>query len=377
MLVPAAVHADYQIKGSPPGSVSIRQTSDQGKLSVGIGGGQLEVSDGAGPTVLPGLPRNIKVRMLPVQGDLEIDLDQTLPGNLDLQIEDTQFVNFIGSTNEIGGSLKIKGKEGAQTINISQAGSLLVAKNLTIDLGAGDDVIEDNDEAFQVQGNAKFVGVNHFEIGMAGWIGKNLLWNAKKEQLPSVLENTMTLQIGGSLKFVGGDGRDQLILNGAYAGVDIGKNLIADLRDGPNAGPQIITLGNPFRCEGNVKLKARGEDGTSLNSQAGTEFGKNLSVQFKGPGTNVVFLVGVLDGKSVKYQGGDGFDDPRIDLVAPLAKVLIKMGAGNDMLGFYKNQTDLKSLTVDGGKGEFDAVITDFLLPPPFPYKQKNVEAGP
>jgi hypothetical protein len=112
-------------------------------------------------------------------------------------------------------------------------------------------------------------------------------------------------------------------------------------------------------------------------TNADTEIGKNLSVQFKGPGTNVVHLIGVLGGKSVKYKGGDGLDDVRVDLDAPGAKAVIKLGDGDDMLSVNKNMTDLKSLTVDGGKGIFDTVVTDFMLPFPFLYKDKNVELGP
>jgi hypothetical protein len=102
LVFPVEAQSEYTISGKPPGSVTIKQTSDQGALSVRIGGGELEVSDGFGPTVLPGVPKNIKVRMLPVQGTLGIDLDMELPGNLDLQLEDTEVVNFTGSNNRVG-----------------------------------------------------------------------------------------------------------------------------------------------------------------------------------------------------------------------------------------------------------------------------------
>ena len=95
--------AGYEIKGAPPGGVKVEQTSDNGKLTVRITGGDLFVEDTSGSQQLLGIPKSIKVQMAPIGGGLNIDLDDPLPGNLDIRLEDAINLDFVGSDNTIGG----------------------------------------------------------------------------------------------------------------------------------------------------------------------------------------------------------------------------------------------------------------------------------
>ncbi len=368
LLASAPAQAGFSIKGSPPGAVTITQTSDGGFLIVRLGDNMLTVSEGLGQQV-PGIPKNIKVVMLPgAGGPLTIDLDQALPGSLDLRIPDVADVNFNGDVNSIGGSLKIKAGGGSTNVDLGINQGLTIGKNLIADLGTGGDVLRDNGNPLGVNLGVKLVGVNLFEIQDDMLVGKNLSWNGKKDPTGGNLLATGGLFVDGSLKYLGGNATDSLRLAGSGAGTRVGKNLIANLGDDLTGMEQSVDLGNGGVVEGKLSLKAQGPvDGADLNTSATTRIGKNIAIQFTGPGTNTVVLRGDLGGKSIKYTGGAAQDFVDISVSGPIA-LKVKLADGEDTLSV--SDSGLTSLKADFGPG------TDtFLGPanPPYPAKLKNL----
>ncbi len=376
VLLPPAAEGAYEISGKPDGGTMIvKQTADDGTVTIRVTPTSYLVDDGTGFTTTSQVPTGLKITMLPSSG-LDIDLDGPLAKNADILLLGSGQVSLTGDDNSIGGNLKIRAKEGIQQVALAMNSGLDVGKNLLIDLGEGHDVLHDDGNFVHVMGSAKITGVNLFEVEGTFMVEKNLAWNVAKEDQATTLDDNERLSVAGSFKFVGGPARDRVYLDGDLIGSYLGKNVKIDLKGSPVE--QEVRLGPGCELLGNVNLKGRGLDGTRLTSDPAVLFGKNLSASFTGPGTNVVSFIGTLNGKSAKYKGGDGLDDVRIDLAAPQAKVSVKLGDDDDILGVYKPLTDIKLLTVNGGKGDGDGIINGFTPDPfPFPFKLKNVEAGP
>jgi hypothetical protein len=371
-LLATAAAADYETSGKPPGTVTVKQTSDDGTLTVSVEASVVTISDDSGGTLMPGKPKSVKVRMLGVGTDLEIDLDAPLAGNLDLRLANTPHLDFTGLSNSIGGNLKIKADEGSQFIQIAINAPLFVGKNLIVDLGEDSDSIHDTHNDIEVLGSAKLTGVNGFDINGTTTIGKNLTWNAKKESSATLLNDNETFTVMGNLKFIGGSGRDRLALNGIGAGSSIGKNLIVSLGDNPTGSPQEVFATDGCSVGGNVKVTSgQSNAGNSFYMGPTSQVGKNISVKYPGPGPGIAQFRGILDGKSVKYSGGTGIDLVMFEAVGVPAKLNAKLGAGNDTLTLDAS-ADLKSVNVDFGAGT-DTFNNPFGPNPPFKLKTKNL----
>ncbi len=365
LLAASPAQAGFAVKGSPPGAVTITQTFDSGFLIVRVGDDDLTVSEGLGQ-LFPGVPKSIKVVMLPgAGGPLIIDLDQALPGNLDLRVPDVGEVDFIGDVNHIGGSLKIKAGDGGTTVDLGVNGPMSIAKSLLVDLGSGDDTFRDGGNDVTVQLGAKLVGADLINIQGDLSVGKSLFVNGKKDEQDTWTTIGGGLVVGGNAKILGGPRDDDIELGGNGAGTDIGGNLLVNL-GGVGPGPvQEIVLTDGARVGGKLSVKANDEGQARLEAEAGTTIGKNVAVRLPNAGGSTVHLRGQILGKSVKVTTGAGPD--LVTLQSNAVTLKAKLGAESDTL----NLGDfLVKATVDFGPGP------DTLNHPPgisYPIKARNL----
>ncbi len=372
-LAAPAAQAGFTVKGSPPGSVTVTQTSDGGGLLVRLGGDELMVTEGLGQ-VFPGVPKNLKVVMLPdTTGPLTIDLDQDLPGNLDLRVADVVEVDLSGDANGVGGNVKIQGRGGSTLVDLSPNAELRVGKSLIVNLGDGEDRVRVDGNDLDVELALKLTGVEMFDVGEDADVGKNLTWKGKKSAGAAQLVVQGSLDVEGSIKYIGGASRDQFDAFGGTLGV--GGNLMVNLGPDDVAGVQLVDLRNFCIIEGNVSIKAGKSDGTTrYDSDELTTIGGNLSIKFSGPGMNDADIEGEIDGKAAKYNGGPGNDSVFYDARGKPTKLTVKLGSGNDHVHIDPGiTTELSSAKLDGGKNTDTFSVP---LGPPYPLTLKNFEAG-
>jgi len=362
--------AAYEVKGLPPGKVTVTQTEDEGTLTVRVSDGSVSVIDASGTLVLlGGAPKGVTVQMGAFASSLAIDLDVALPGNLDLRLEDTVTTSFTGDANTIDGSVKITAGEGDQLVDIAVNAPLSVGKNLQIDLGTGDDTVDEAGNDVTVGGNASFTNVNLLETNGVTTFMKNLVWKAKKETLPTELDNDGTMQILGSLKFIGGESSDRVLLNGDFT---IAKNVSVAFGHTDGADHDLFT-NTPGVVIGG-KLSAKGQAPFQHSSVASVVYGGDISFKI-GAGEmgnlSSTDLTGVFNGKSLKYSSVNSVDTVTVAMTGNPAKISMKLGDEDDTLTLDAG-ADIGSLSVDFGDG-IDTFINPFGGDPDFKLKTKNL----
>ncbi len=366
-FLPLPSRAAYEVTGSPTGTLKIEQTADDGKLSIRVTQTSYVVSDGTGFQAFSEPPNSIRIKMLPGDGDLDVDLDWILAGNLDLRLGASGAVAFIGDVNQIRGRLKIRSGDGGHLVSFEGAQHLQVGGNVTLNLGRGYDTVSDAGVGFIAEDDLLLKGVDRLAVSEMLWVLENATWKVLPGEAGE-LDATGYASFM-NLRFKGADGRDQLVFGG---GGGVPYRFVVNLKGAPDGPPQLVDLRDAGA--GTLKMTAaRSSAGVTLLTDADSIFEDQILLKLPGPGPNSVDLMGYFFARTLRYVGGSGVDDLEVRLVQdfsdPRGSLKAKLGAGDDHVTI-QDETELVSAKIDFGPG---ADTFDPPAAPAYPITTKNL----
>lgn len=353
-------------------------------------GGAIRVTNSTTTVIAP--VDNLNVVMLNsgvIGDDLTLDFDSPLTGDLSVDLNSGfRDLNFLGSSNSIGGSLDITGGDFVQTINLALGGSLDVGSDTSINLGAGTDSVAVNGAAVTLNGALSMTLVDSFvNDGSFVVAGDVRVDNSGSASDGTFIDNAMA-DLQGEFTYLGSSANDTVVFNSSssIAGdIDInvgdGANIATLLGGFGPAGTAIKytggmdvdrvtvgTTGTPASV--NAKLKS-GDDIFTLNAGAAIAT-DSLRVDFGGGGDDTFnssygefdFNARLLnlDGYNAIYDLGTGNLD--ISQIADTGDVTIDSNGANNSVRFgvgtlneLTPANDLRLLLQDGTTTN---VIADF-----------------
>lgn len=304
--------------------------------------------------VLPGAT-NLTVNMLSGSGTtLGIEMDFALPGDLTVNLGDgARALNFIsGVSNTFNGNVAVTGGSDSQTVEVAVNLAFTVGGNATFDLGTGADTVDEDGNDVSITGNLDLIGVNEFENGGTMSIGGNVFVDTSAETETSRFDDDSALAIGGDFTYLGGDGRDEVLLND-FGATTVGGNVFIDVADNTTGGTQFIWLNDTgTTISGNLTvLSTNSASSDDYQDLAGATINGDILIDLGG-GNNEADLVGTFGGSKVKYTGGSGVDDVTYGMTGAPAFVNAKLGTGDDLFTLNAGASiSPTTLRVDFGGG--------------------------
>lgn len=338
------------------------QLADDGDVTLVTNGGIVELTNTYSTSMSPAT--NVRLNMLNNStSHVAVNLDSPLAGDLILDLmHGDRNIDFTGLSNSIGGNLIVEAADGNQNVELAVNNPLTVGGAAVFNLRNGVDVVDDDGNDISVAGSMIFRGVNSFESEGTVNVGA-MLMNTASEVEQSRLDNDGTMNIAGSLIYIGGDAKDDIILND---GVSVGGNVSLDV--GPNMD---IFPGQSINLSGFNALSSvyvfGGESfgGNSFLSDAATTIGGIFVVDFRDNSAgNLAVIDGNFGGNLGIYRGGSGADVVSMDEVAGDMDFFLLMGAGDDTFNLGIN-TLLDFLWVNFGD-DFDTLNDEFFGIYPF-----------
>lgn len=353
-------------------------------------GGAIRITNSATTVIAP--VENLSVGMLNsgvIGDDLTLDFDSPLTGDLAVNLSDGfRDLNFLGSSNSIGGSLDITGGGFVQNVNLALSGSLDVGSDTSINLGTGADSVAVNGASVTLNGALSMTLVDSFvNDGSLLVSGDVLVDNSASAVEGNFIDNAMA-DLQGEFTYLGSSANDTVVFNSSSS---IAGDIDINAGDGANIatvlgafGPQgteikysggadvdrvtVGTTGTPASV--NAKLKT-GDDIFTLN--AGASIATNsLRVDFGGGGDDTFnssygefdFNARLLnlDGYNAIYDLATGNLD--VSQIADTGDVTIDSNGANNAVRFgvgtlneLTPANDLRLLLQDGTSTN---VIADF-----------------
>lgn len=331
------------------------QIADQGSVSFdnGAPGQAFRVMHGAGTSVITAAD-NLVVNLLDNSGNVVVELDNAHAGDVEVNLGNgSRNLQFTGTNNSITGNLNVNAGTGDQNVHWSSNNHLAVGGNVSVNLGSGNDTVDEQGNDTNIAGFLSFVGVNVFENNGSMTVGGNLTVDNSGQTANNIFDDDATMNIGGNFNYTGGDGRDDITLNGVVGGTTIGGNAIIDVGANVSGGTQLIWF-NSALSNVTGSLNVTSSDGTNSDSfrgDAGATFGGNIDVDL-GDGTNEAIITGIFGGSSIDYMGGTGADTVTLGTTGNSAQVDIQLGAGDDSLDILAGTQITSPLFVDFGTGD-------------------------
>lgn len=283
------------------------------------------------------------------QGTLNVGIEDTIPGNVQIELgSGTRDMIMVGGNNEILGNLVINAGSGPQYAGLGLNAGLFVGGDMTIDLGTGYNIIDDQGSGLTIERNVTIHRVNEFyfsmQVGLPGppVLGGNVL-----------IDNTGHDQFEATLFPAGG----QIEKNFTYLGstnidrVDLGGLTVMGEVD------VTLGLGNPFfgdpqlfefigLVEGDITV-------TAGNSNLG----------------NLINLLGSFNGNIISYTGGDLVDTVNCSIAGVQADVFVDFNGGADTFALT---TQINYLEIDFGNNTGDWFDNGLVEPLAFDYRFYN-----
>ncbi len=250
------------------------------------------------------------VNMLSNTGNqVSMDLDNPVIAFITLNLGDgDRLVEFVGESNNPLRDITINADLGNQHIELSVNAALAVA-TLEIDLGMGNDTVDDDANNLNLSEDLVFRGVNLFENDGFLSVGRNVFIDTLSEMQENIFATNGQMFVAGNFTYDGGDGRDELRLNGS-GGTSISGNVSIDLGDNLFGGTQYALLNsNPVFVGGALTvLSDNGNSPDVFDTDPGsTSVSGNIFVDL-GDGPNTAEIAGGFGGSNITYNGGDGVD---------------------------------------------------------------------
>ena len=303
---------------------------------------------------------NLILTMVPNTGnEVEMDLINPVIASIDMTLGDgARLVEFTGIANNPLRDITITAGAGDQHVDLSVNNPLGVA-SLEIDLGTGMDTVTDNANNLTINEDLLFTGVNNFQNDGILVVTRDFLFDTSGETQDSVFANNGTMIVGSTFTYTGGDGADEVRLNGA-GGTTINQTALIDLGDSVIGNPQTAAV-NSANTTFEKTLTVTSANSTGVDifvADPGTTFNGNLSVSL-GDGINDAFMAGVFGGTNVSYTGGGGQDFVDYSLTGNPATLTILLGGDDDELSLKAGSSIGGPLFVDFGNNN-DTFVNDF-----------------
>jgi hypothetical protein len=294
-----------------------------------------------------------------------VDLDSALAGNLIMQLRNgARNVSFTGSSNSVGGLLRIEAGTGIQNFTLAINSNLNVGGNLVINGRTEADVVEDGAKNISVNGAMFLRGIQTFLLDRTLSVGTDFNWVSSLETLDSSFANRGTFSVGGNFSYLAGSGADEVLFN--TGGVSITGMAVFSLAEGTGAFQQRVRLTGGFSAGALTIVGGSATFGNRVVTDGMTSIAGDVVVNFSGSTSdNWIFLYGNYGGTYSTYRGGAGIDRVTFGANAPAARFAGLLNGGNDVFTL-KTGTALDELFVDFGAGT-DSLIDEIGNPHPFP----------
>ena len=311
-------------------SLTSTQVEDLGNVTFDNNGPANAIQVVPGNTLTP--VTNLTINMLDgSSSDLDVTLDSALAGNLGVHLGNgNRALNLDGADNSIGGNLDVTGGDGDQTVEVAVNNNLVVGGHASFDLGAGSDVVDEDGNDISITGNLDFAGVNFFENNGTMTVGGDVTVDSTAVTEATIFDDDEIMTIGGNFTYLGGDGRDEVTMNG-IGGTSIGGSALINVGDNTVGGTQHILFNVPMSsvAGGLTVISTSSANQDSFTASPGASFGGDINIDLGG-GPNYALIVGVFGGSSVVYSGGSGVDHVTFGTTGVPADVFITLGGGDD-----------------------------------------------
>ncbi len=328
------------------------QVEDLGPITIDDNGTQNAIRFSTGGAFSEITPvTNFQIQLLENSNtELNIDFDSVFSGDfaVDLGSGDRD-VNFLGDSNQFDGLFSLVGSDGDQNVNIAVNNNFTATDEVVIDLGEGNDTLEENGNDIAVGGSLLLGGVNQFDFSGAVDIAADLVANASGDIVDSLFANNGTLNVNGEFSFFGSQGSDQVLLNGQTTVTGDTTINVGDNSAGVN---QDITLSDGTTLGGGLDVDSTGTLGVdNFTSTTGTNVVGDISVNLRGGDNNATILGEITSGTSVDYIGGDGVDTVLFGISGNPVDANIRVSSNDDSVTLA-SQSSLNSLRIDFGGGD-------------------------
>ncbi len=354
-----------------PDQLRLTQVADTGLITIDNNGAGNSIRLINTVTTEMAPASNVRLNLLPNSStNVRIDYDSPQAGNTILDLKaGNRNVNFIGTSNQIGGFLRIEAGDGVQNVTLAVNADLHVTGSTVINLRDHSDIVDDGANNVNVGSHFILRGVNTFINDNTLTIGGNLTMNTSFDAWASILENLGTMNVSGRLNYIGGGAVDDVLL----AGANIGDVAVINL--GTSFEPFVLqdidlrgsTLGNALRM-----FAGSSAGGNLVLTDAATTVGGDVTLNFAATTTNNnVTLLGTYSGTYGTYRGGSGVDNVVFGATAPNMNFVTRLGASNDSFELQA-AAFLMALLLDGNAGN-DTFIDGIGPPYPFPVTVLNI----
>ena len=207
----------------------------------------------------------------------------------------------------------------------------LAVATLNVDLGEGYDTVDDDANNLTLSQDLIFRGVNLFENDGFLSIARHAVVDTLAEMGENIFANNGQMFVAGNFTYVGGDGRDELRLNGA-SGTTITLATMIDLGDNIFGGTQFALLDNSNVFLGGplTVLSTSPVNPDVFATDPGGSYNGNIFVNL-GDGPNDATITGFFTGSQIDYNGGDGVDTVTFGTTGSPAMFNASLGQGDDV----------------------------------------------
>ncbi len=290
---------------------------------------------------------------------VSMDLDNPVIAFITLNLNDgDRVVDFIGDSNNPLRDVNINANLGDQFVQLSDTAELAAA-SLRVNLGEGFDTVDDNFNNLMLSEDLVFSGVNLFEHDGSVSIGRNVFVDTLTEVAENVWASNDSLFVGGSFNYTGGDGRDELRLNGT-GGTSITQFVDVKLGDNLVGGTQSVLLDGAVTFLGGT-LRVESTAATTLDVFATAttgSFSGNILVDL-GDGENNADIVGFFGGTEITYSGGDQVDTVTFGTTGNAARFTATLFDGDDVFTLLSGASIASPFIVNFGDNN-DVFINNY-----------------
>jgi hypothetical protein len=304
--------------------------------------------------------------------NVTVDLDSALVGDLILQLRGgNRTVSFTGSSNSVGGLLRVEAAAGDQTITLGTTNRLQAGTNLVINGRDGNDTVTNGTQNVVVGQDMLLRNINHFENNNTVTVGRDVNMVGVSYVEAAMFLNKGTFNVNRNFTYLGGTALDEVKFSAGSANisgftyVDLGAS--ADL-----VNRQVARFTGPFTTSSLQVTTGNSANGAFFSSENAMNVSGNVNVNFsKARGNNTAHFHGSYAGTFGNYQGGIGVDTVVFGAVANTMAFSSILNNGNDVFTF-QNTASLDSAFIDFGGGA-DTFINLLPVPAPFPINVINL----
>jgi hypothetical protein len=347
-------------------SLAMVQVLDTGNITLDNNGagGAIRLNNGFVTEMTPATD----LRLILVDGtstSVTVDLDSALAGSLILQLRSgARNVTFTGTSNTVGGLLRIEASEGIQNVYLAVNADMNVGGNLVINGRNASDSVNISGHAVNVANAMILRSINTLNnSGTLAVAGDFNMIGVLENELTRLL-NTGTFNVAGNVTYLGGGGVDEFSFSAGSA--SIGGFTYVNLGDSNLVqSQQVVRLTGNFSTDLLQVTSGNSIGGNSFLTSATTNVTDDLIVNFTNSNkANTAVFRGTYSGTYGTYRGGSQVDTVTFGASGVNMEFATLVFGGNDVYTL-ETTADLDFMFVDFGAGT-DTYINNIGNPLPF-----------